>query len=292
MRYSCGACGKADEVISILFGLCSALSWGVADFAGGLASRKTGAYRAVFFGETIGFSVFLPVALLAGEPKPDAYSLTSAALAGGLGTMGLLLLYHSLAIGTMSIAAPVSALMAAVLPVIVGSFSEGFPGLVTLIGFALALTAIWLISQSSHGTKDVLRHLTELRLPLLAGVGFGCFFILMHASATESTWWPIVIARSAGLLVTGLFMLSRGDRWMVPRRVWPILLVNGVLDVGANAFFILAGRAGRLDISAVLGSLYPGGTVLLAWIVLKERLSRTQWFGILAALIAIVLFTL
>jgi drug/metabolite transporter (DMT)-like permease len=279
-------------LIWILFGLGSALAWGAADFSGGLASRTTGAYRAVFFGETVGFSVFLPVALLSGEPTLDTRSFILAALAGGLGTLGLVLLYHSLATGTMSIAAPVSALMAAVLPVIVGSFSQGFPGAVTFVGFALALTAVWLVSQSDGGIKDVLTHLSSVRLPLLAGVGFGCFFVFMHASAATSTWGPIVVARAAGLLVMGIVIFSRRDSLSVPRSVWPIVVANGVLDVAANVLFIFAGRAGRLDIAAVLGSLYPGGTVLLAWVILKERLSRTQWIGIAAAFVAIVMFTI
>lgn len=276
-------------MLSIVFGLTSALAWGAADFSGGLASRKTGAYRAVLFGETVGFSVFLPVALLVGEPALDGRSLILAALAGALGTLGLLLLYHALATGSMSIAAPVSALMSAVLPVIVGSASEGFPGPVTFLGFGFALTAVWLVSQSRDGVKDVLSHLSALRLPLIAGLGFGSFFVLMHASAGKGIWWPIVVARSAGLLVISMFMLLRRDSWSVPRSVWPVIIINGVLDVAANTFFILAGRSGRLDIAAVLGSLYPGGTVLLAWLVLKERLARIQWLGILSALIAIVL---
>jgi drug/metabolite transporter (DMT)-like permease len=279
-------------LISILYGLGSALAWGAADFSGGIASRGAGAYRVVFYGETVGFSVFLPVALMSGEPLPTLRTLLYAALGGGLGTLGLLLLYHSLATGTMSIAAPVSALMAAVLPVVVGSFSEGFPGLVTYIAFALALMAVWLVSQGNGGITDVLSHLSSLRLPLLAGIGFGCFFVLMHDAAVDTTWGPIVAARGAGLLVIGLFLLTRRDSWTLPRSVWPIVFLNGTLDVGANVLYIFAGRAGRLDIAAVLGSLYPGGTVLLAWMILRERLTRTQWLGILTALVAIIVLTL
>jgi drug/metabolite transporter (DMT)-like permease len=281
-----------DDVVSVLFGLSSALAWGAADFAGGLASRKTGAYRAVFFGEAVGFSAFLPVAAGIGGPMPDARSLILAALAGSLGILGLLLLYHSLATGKMSVAAPVSALMAAILPVVVGSFSEGFPGALTFLGFGLALAAVWLVSQSRDGMQDALGHLSSLRLPLLAGIGFGAFFVCMHAAAVRSTWWPIVVARGAGLIVIGIFMLVRRDSWSVPRSIWPVIVINGVLDVTANALYILAGRTGRLDVAAVLGSLYPGATVVLAWLVLRERLSRTQWIGILAALGAIITFTL
>ncbi len=276
-------------MIPILLGLASAFSWGAADFTGGLVSRKTGAFRAVLLGETVGLLLLVPATLAVGERMPGLGSMAQAALAGALGTLGLVLLYHAMATGTMSIAAPVSALMTAILPVVVGSFSEGFPGPLTFVGFAFALAAVWLVSQSKDGVKDILSHISSLRLPLLAGVGFGCYFVLIHSAARDSTWWPMVASRAAGWLVIGLFMLSRGEGLAAPRGVWPIIIMNGILDVGGNAFYILAGHIGRLDVSAVISSLYPGATVLLAWIVLKERLSRTQWLGIGAALIGIVL---
>ncbi len=276
-------------MIPILLGLASAFSWGAADFTGGLVSRKTGAFRAVLLGETVGLLLLVPATLAVGERMPGLGSMAQAALAGALGTLGLVLLYHAMATGTMSIAAPVSALMTAILPVVVGSFSEGFPGPLTFVGFAFALAAVWLVSQSKDGVKDILSHISSLRLPLLAGVGFGCYFVLIHSAARDSTWWPMVASRAAGWLVIGLFMLSRGEGLKAPRGIWPIIILNGILDVGGNAFYILAGHIGRLDVSAVISSLYPGATVLLAWIVLKERLSRTQWLGIGAALIGIVL---
>jgi drug/metabolite transporter (DMT)-like permease len=102
----------------------------------------------------------------------------------------------------------------------------------------------------------------------------------------------MVASRSGGLAVILLFMLSRRDSFRVVSSAWPIIVLNGILDVGGNAFYIVAGQTGRLDVSAVLSSLYPGATVILAWFILKERLSPTQWFGIGAALVAIVLFTL
>lgn len=279
-------------MISILFGLCSALSWGAADFTGGLVSRKTGAFRAVLFGETVGLLALIPATLLIGEPFPGTASMLQAGLAGALGTLGLVLLYQALATGTMSIAAPVSALMTAILPVVVGSLSEGFPGPLTYFGFLFALLAVWLVSQSGDGMKDILSHLSSLRLPLLAGVGFGCYFILIHSAARSSTWWPMVASRGAGWLIIATFLLSRREPWRVARSNWPILILNGLLDVGGNAFYILASQRGRLDVSAVISSLYPGATVLLAWMVLKERLSRTQWIGIWCALAAIALLAL
>ena len=279
-------------MLSILFGLTSAAIWGAGDFTGGMASRKTGAYRAVVYGEMIGLIFILVVALIVWQPIPALGIWALSMLAGAFGTMGILLLYYSMTKGLMSIAAPISALLAALLPVIIGIFTESLPTWLTFLGFAFALAAIWLISQSQDGVKDLLSHITDLRLPLLAGVGFGCYFVLIHAATRTAILWPMVAARLGGLIILTLYMILRRESWKVERGAWSLIFLNGLLDIGGNLFFVLAGQVGRLDISAVLSSLYPGSTVILAWIFLKERLSRTQWIGIIAALIAIVLFTI
>jgi drug/metabolite transporter (DMT)-like permease len=160
------------------------------------------------------------------------------------------------------------------------------------LGFGFALAAIWLVSQSESGVKDIFTHLSDLRLPLLAGVGFGLYFVMMHAATRETTFWPMVYSRSAGLLSMTIFIIARRESFIPVRAAWPTMILNGILDVGGNFFYILAGQAGRLDIAAVLSSLFPGSTVLLAWIILRERLTRTQWLGILCALMAIILFTI
>ena len=283
-------------MLSILFGLSSALSWGAGDFTGGIAARKTGAYRTVFYGEVIGIFVLFFVIIVFGEPFPNSRTWFFAILAGVLGTVGLILLYHSMTLGLMSIAAPVSALLAAVLPVIVGIFREGLPEWMTTIGFGFALFAVWMISQGGGGITDTLRvsHLTDLKLPLLAGIGFGSYFILMHeATNTGATIWPMVASRFGGLVMVTTYMIIIRSTWKVEdSSAWPIITLNGILDISGNVFFILASQTGRLDVAAVLSSLFPGSTVLLAWIFLKERLTRNQWIGILSALAAIVLMTI
>ncbi len=279
-------------MIAISFGLISAAVWGAADFTGGLASRKTGAYHAVFYGEAVGLPVILVVALLASEALPALPIWLLAMTAGALGTSGLLLLYHSMTKGLMSIATPVSALLAALLPVVIGSIVETPPGALIILGFLFALAAIWLISQSHVGVKDLFSHLADLRLPLLAGIGFGLYFVLMHSATRQATFWPMVASRTGGILILALYMALSRQSWIPVRSTYGLIALNGLLDIGGNIFFVLAGQLGRLDIAAVLSSLYPGSTLLLAWIFLRERLSRTQWIGIFSALVAIVLFTL
>jgi len=277
-----------------VFGLLSAISWGAGDFTGGLAARKVGAVRAVFYASVIGLIAVTISAWAANEAVPSLRVWLIAMLAGIFGSTGLILLYAAMANGTMSIAAPVSALLAAALPVLVGTLTEGLPETLTLIGFGFALFAVWMVSQSEGGVKDILSHLADLKLPLLAGLGFGGYFIVMHRATDEGALlWAMTGSRSMSVLLIFIYMLVTRTSFRVDdRSSFPVIGVNGVLDLTGNAFFILAAQAGRLDVASVLSSLYPGSTVMLAWIFLHERLSRTQWIGILSALIAIVLMTL
>jgi uncharacterized membrane protein len=279
-------------LLSIIFGLSSALGWGAADFIGGLAARRTGAYRAVLYGETIGLVFIIGTLLVIREPLPVLAPLGMALFAGAIGTTGLLLLFHAMERGKMSIATPVSALMAATLPVVAGTLLAGFPGLLTFLGFILSLSAIWLISREEGNDSRILAHLSELRFPLLAGIGFGTYFVLVHEAAQVSTYWTMLASRIGGVLVMVLFMLVRQKNWQVSRDAWPLIVLNAFLDITGNGFYILASQVGRLDVAAVLSSLYPAATVLLAAILLKERVARSQAIGILLALVAIVFLTI
>ena len=281
-------------MLSILYGIASALSWGAGDFAGGLSSRKVGAYRAVFYADFFGLFLLIGAFFIYPEALPAARVLWISAVGGILGTIGLLVLYYSLTKGQMSIAAPVSALFAALLPVIVGAVTEGLPSLLQLIGFVLALGAVWLISQGSGGEGFHISHLSDLRLPILAGLGFGCYFIFLHNATQDTTaiLWLMIVSRVAGTLLVLAFVLVRREPLGVPRAAWNVVIINATLDLAGNFFYILASKTGRLDIAAVLSSLYPGSTVILAWLLLKEHISRWQIVGILLALGAIVLFAI
>lgn len=280
-------------MLSIFYGIAAALTWGAADFAGGLAARKLNTYRAVFYGNTLGFLTLLAIVAIYPETVPDTRSLIIAGAAGIIGAVSLLILFHSMACGQMSIAAPVSALFAATLPIVVGIFTQGLPTQVQFIGFGLALLAIWLISQEDSKHPFRIERLSSLRLPLLAGLGFGSYFILMHYAVigAPSTIWPLITTFFTGILTALAFMLVRRETFILPRKAWGVVLINVLFNVAGNLFYLQALKSGRLDISVALSSLYPGGTVILAWLILRERISLTQWIGIIAALIAIILFT-
>jgi len=280
-------------LLSILFGLGAALGWGAGDFTGGLASRKTGAHRAVFYSEIVGLVLLFAAQAIMREKLPTLQSWFFAMFAGAIGTLGLMLLYHSMTLGLMSISAPVSGLLAAMLPVIIGMAREGLPEAPTVAGFVFALAAVWLISQSENGVKDILSHLSDLKLPILAGFTFGLYFVLMHEATSDGgRVWPMIASRTGGTIMIASYMFfSHTSLKVSDKSAWLTLVLNGIFDVGGNVFFVLAGQAGRLDVASVLSSLFSGVTVLLAWIFLKERLTRGQWVGVVLALIAIVLMT-
>lgn len=279
-------------MLSIIYGLLSAATWGAGDFAGGLSSRNVGPYRAVFYADFLGLLILVAASFVYRESLPSTSGWINSLLAGVLGSFGLIILYYSLSLGQMSIAAPVSALFAALLPVIVGSITEGLPRAIQLIGFVLALAAIWLISQGDG--KFHISRLSELRIPILAGVGFGCYFIFIHSAAgdPDSFLWPMIISRLAGTLLLFSIVFVRRETFVVPQEAWGVVLLNAALDLTGNFFYILASKTGRLDIAAVLSSLYPGSTVILAGLLLKEHISRTQVVGICLAFAAILLFTM
>jgi uncharacterized membrane protein len=272
---------------AVFFGLISAVTWGAGDFSGGMAVKRTNPYGVVITAHLLSLVLITGLALMIGEPLPPFGDWLWGGAAGLCGGVGLALLYRALASGQMSVAAPVSALVAAALPVLVGAFSEGLLNLATLTGFGLALAAVWLIS----GGIGLKIKLGDLHLPLVAGLTFGGFFIFLHQGSSVSILWPLAATRIASITSLLSYSLVTRQPWVPTRDGWFLIVLSSLLDSAGNVFYALSARLGRMDVAAVLGSLYPGSTVLLAWFVLKERLSRMQIIGILTALVAIVLIS-
>jgi drug/metabolite transporter (DMT)-like permease len=274
------------ETLAIIFGLTSALTWGAGDFSGGMATRRSSVYTVIIVSQVVGMILLAGLALLWQEAWPSAGDLVWAAAAGLAGAVGLLALYSGLAGSRMGIVAPLAAVTSAGLPVIVALFTEGLPRPLQLAGFGLALLAVWFLSHSGGNGRIQLQ---ELILPVTAGIGFALFFILIDRVSEGAVFWPLVAARLASVSVLALFMLIRRKPIKPSRSQLPLMALAGILDSGGNLFFLLAAQAGRLDIAAVLSSLYPASTVFLAWLVLQERLDKRQWWGVAAALVALVL---
>lgn len=275
-----------SEALAVVYGLASAASWGAGDFTGGFASKRSSVYSVIVISQLVGAMFLVGLTFALAESMPSLDNLILGGLAGLSGAIGLVALYTGLARGHMGIVAPVTAVVAAFFPVIVGIVSEGLPAPRRLVGFGVALIAIWFLSRAGHGST---LRLNELALPTLAGLGFGLFYILIGHVSQAAILWPLVAARIASISMLSLFIAVRQQEKMPATNQLLIVALAGALDTGGNAFFALATRVGRLDISAVLASLYPAATVLLAWLILKERLVRQQWLGVLAALCALAL---
>jgi len=188
----------------------------------------------------------------------------------------------------MGIVAPVSAVLATSIPVIVAALTEGMPGALQLVGFGVALAGLWLLSrpQPLGGRPG------GLGVALLAGVGFGAFFVTLDQVGASAVFWPLAAGRLAALGVMGPLALAR-RRPVLPRGApLGLLALVGVLDAGGNLFFLLATQTGRLDVAAVLASLYPAVTALLAWLIAGEHMTRLQVIGAAAAIVAIMLITM
>jgi drug/metabolite transporter (DMT)-like permease len=276
--------GIATEAV---LSLSAAAVWGGGDFSGGIAARRANVFRVVAGAHACGLLMMLAFAWLTGEPMPPASSLGWGVVAGVTGAFGIAALYKGLAIGRMGVVAPVASVVTAVLPVLFDFRLEGMPDRLQLAGFALALISIWLVARPD-GRIDSHR---GLGLAILAGVMFGLFLVAGKQAAVHGVFWPLAAARAAStlLMLTIVAFSPRDDRSLRPALV-PILL-SGLADSGANALFLAATRHGRLDVAAVLSSLYPASTVILARVLLKEKISRTQTAGIVGALVAVALIS-
>ena len=273
---------------TVAFALAASLTWGAGDFSGGLATRRAQVLSVVVGAYAVGLIMLIALALVWSEPFPTTLDLMWGSVAGLAGAVGLVAFYQALAVGRMGIVAPIAAMLSAALPVLFGAFFEGLPGLLQLIGFVLALIAVGLIS----GLGVVKGRPKGSGLALLAGLGFGSFFILISRVSNGAVFWPLAAARLSSLLFLLAVVLIRRQKVLPEKSVWPVVFLAGALDVAGNVFFVLATHAGRLDVAAILSSLYPAVTVLLATIILKERVTRLQAIGIFVALVAIPLISL
>lgn len=275
----------SSAVAIIVFGLAASLCWGSGDFCGGLASRRMNASIVVICAYAVGFVLLTGLALIWHEVFPSPLDIFWGAIAGVVGGLGLILFYSALSVGRMGIVAPISAVLTAGLPVLFSIFTQGAPSLLQVGGFVAALLAIVLISRPER-TRERPKGIV---LALISGCCFGCFFILISRVSHHSTFWPLAVARLSSvisLLILAMFR-KQPDKAKPTFSIIPLILLSGSLDALGNAFFVLSAHSGRLDVASVLSSLYPAATVLLAALLLRERMNRLQGLGVFLALIAI-----
>jgi uncharacterized membrane protein len=274
----------------IMFALASALVFGAGDFCGGAASRRGGSTAVLLVSLPAGLGLLLIVALsLGGGVHPGAlgWGLVSG-LAGGA---GLLVFYRALAQGPMSVVAPVSGLMAAVVPAAAGVASGERLSLTAFAGIGLCLVAICFVSMEKGGGSA--RRLSGPIMAVLAGTGFGAFFVLIQ-HGDDGTLWPLVASKAISVAMVGVAAAVAGQgpvNVLRDRVTLGIALLAGSLDVLGNALYVYAARAGMLSIAGVLSSLYPASTVLLARLVYGERLRPIQRIGLVVAVAGVGLVT-
>jgi uncharacterized membrane protein len=275
--------------VAVILGLAVAVSYGTADFFGGFASRRSPLASVVVLSQTVGL-VFIAVLVFFIDGTLEASKAGFAAAAGIIGGAGLTALYRGLAIGRMNVVAPVTAVGAAVLPVVWGLASGERPAVPALVGVALAILAIVFVSRIPGDEAAAAGGTTALLLAVLAGVGFGIVFIILAETGEGTGLWPLLVMRVTSVTLLGLGALTTG-RSLAPGSASGVRLiaVTGVLDVTANALFVFASQQGLISLVAVLSSLYPAVTVLLARVVLTERLGRMQTFGMAMAAAGILL---
>ena len=275
--------------LGILFALTSAAVWGSGDFSGGFATRSSNQYHVLAISAFSGIVLLVVLALIVHEAWPSPAGWAWAALGGVSGALGIACLYRALSLGHAAAVAPTTAVISAVLPVVVGALLAGLPGASQLAGFAVAVPGLWLVSAPSQDGARVSR--VELLLAVAAGLGFGGFFVFIGQVEKGFVYTPLVIARSL-TLATGLILIVSRRLPLPALASSPVALLAGVLDAGGNIFYVLARQYTRLDVAAVLSSLYPAATVLLAWLVLHERISRRQWIGAALCVAAVGLIAL
>jgi drug/metabolite transporter (DMT)-like permease len=274
--------------VAVVLALFSAATYGIGDFCGGMAARRIPATTVLLWSHILG------LALLATVTPFIAASVTAGdLLIGGLGGLcgaaGVGFLYKGLSVGPMSVVAPITALLSAAVPVLVGLIDGERPSTTTAVGMAAALLAVVLVSAEGRGS---LRR-SDLRgvgFALAAGLGFGFFFVALSHVGDDSGVWPLVAARGASVAVVGsLALLGQIPRALPRPDARGFTAAAGALDATANVLFLLAVREGMLSVVSVLAALYPVSTVLLARIVLHERFAPIQRVGIAIALPAAVL---
>lgn len=269
----------------VLFALASAAVWGAGDLGGGFAARRSHQFQVVFLSAASGLVILIACWVARGEPFPPFDGVMWAVLAGLSGVFGIGALYRGLSLGNAVLVAPTAGVVGALLPVVFNIAKEGWPNPFQIAGFASATAGIWLVAKSSRATEE---SIAGLKIAVGAGLGLGGFLVLIAQVPGTLVFGPLAVARIVGLTVSLVVILTRGLPVPGPLSN-PMALGAGILDAGGTVFYVFAKQYTRLDVAAVLSSLYPLSTVLLARILLKEHVTFVQGVGVALCLAAVVL---
>lgn len=279
---------------SYLLAIGSAAAYGAADFTGGLATRRASTLSVVLFSQAAGLvllALLIPVLPAAAPSRTDILWGLAIGVSGGVGVS---LLYRALAIGSMAVVAPITAVCAVVIPVAAAVLLGERPTPLAVSGIALGIASIVLVSRQTappqvEGAGPRRRLGPGVGTALASGIAIGLFFLTTAQTSPAAGMWPLVVARMVTVTMFGIIVVARRVPLRMPGPVLALAIVGGAVDMFANALYLLAARLGPLSVVVTLSSLYPASTVLLARVVLRERLNAWQIVGVVAALTAIVL---
>jgi drug/metabolite transporter (DMT)-like permease len=280
--------------MTYLLAIGSALLYGAADFTGGFATRRAGTIPVVALSQLSGLVLLLLLLPLLPHASPSRADLLWGACAGLSGGIGVALLYRALAIGRMAVVAPTTAVCAVTIPVLISVLLGERPMPVALAGIALGILSIVLVSQQTAAEQPQ-RSALPGRLPLgvgtalVSGVAIGFFLLSLAQTRSAAGMWPLVASRLVSVIIFGTAAIAGTRSFRMPSQLVTLTVVCGAIDMLANALYLLAARQGPLSVVVTLASLYPASTVLLARVVLGERLNARQITGVGCALAAIVL---
>jgi drug/metabolite transporter (DMT)-like permease len=272
-------------VAPLIYSLASAASWGVSDFLGGLQTRRLPVLGVLAVSQPAGLILIALFIVFTGADSISAGKLAIAFLAGAASLGGLAAFYSAMAMGTVSVVAPIAAL-GVVVPVVFGLIEGDSPGPLQLAGLVPAIAGVVVLTYEERPEHVETARTARLSivLAIVAGLGFGIFFTGLDAAAADRPGWAILAVRVGGVATVLVALLATRPRLDGVRAAWPVLIVIGVFDVSATALFAIASTKGVLPVVAVGGSMYPAFTVALAHSVLGERLAALQWTGVVLAL--------
>jgi drug/metabolite transporter (DMT)-like permease len=272
-------------VVPLIYSLASAASWGISDFLGGQQTRRLPVLGVLAVSQPAGLVLIALFIVFAGADSISAGKLAIAFLAGAASLGGLAAFYSAMAMGTVSVVAPIAAL-GVVVPVVFGLAEGESPDALQLAGLVPAIAGVVVLSYEERPEEAETARTARLSIALaiVAGLGFGIFFTGLDAAAPDRPGWAILAVRVGGLATVLVALLVARPRLDGVSAAWPVLIVIGVFDVLANALFAIASTKGALPVVAVVSSMYPAFTVALAHAVLGERLATLQCTGVVLAL--------
>ena len=278
--------------MALVLALLSAAFYGTADFLGGVAARRAPALAATVAAQGCGLVVVLLAMPLFASGAPSTSGVLWGVAAGLAGGVGVALLYYGFAVGRVSVVAPVTGVCSISIPVVIALILGERPGSLALAGILIAIASVALISRQEDSAGTSPQRDRSIAIAIASGLAIGAFFVcLARAGGVAAGLWPLVIARAAStVLLAGVATLAKVPL-RIPRAALGPAVACGAIDVLANALYVVAVRDGPLGIVATLASLYPASTVLLARLVLRERLRPVQSLGLAGATIAIVMIT-